>query len=172
MRNEDGSIASPAQAADQLADWFSKLYQAPTTPIEQVACDWPFSPEDFCQGLQQLPLMKSLAPSFAPAPLWVMGSHAVMSLLAPHFQQWFNDGTLPQAWSMGHLVFLPKPGRSGGRPQDLRPISLLEPTGKTIMGLAAKLIYQEASWFLHTAPQFAYLSGRGCNDAITRVIQH
>ena len=172
LRHPDGSAASPSQAADMLAQWLDQLYKADPHVMDYQFQPWPFSMDEFCQGLQSLPLMKSLAPTYAPAPYWVMSAEAVTAFLAPFFQQWFDLRQLPQAWSMGHLVFLPKPGRTGGRPQDLRPISLLEPTGKTIMGLAAKALYQEAAWFLHTVPQFAYLHGRGCNDAITRVVQH
>ena len=57
-------------------------------------------------------------------------------------------------------------------PSELRPIALLEPTGKITLGLVTKAIQQQLQHFLHRLPQFAYAGGRGTDDAIHRLANH
>ena len=87
---------------------------------------------------------------------------------------WFDvtPALLPKDWSSGTLAFLPKPGKSSTSPADLRPIALLEPTGKSLMRIVAKEMMNEAWPSMHGFPQFAYVPGRGCDDAIERVLAH
>ena len=101
-----------------------------------------------------------------------MGAQAVVQYLQPLFLEWCTSGRLPREWSDGFLTFLPKPGGSGGDPSSLRPISLLEPSGKVILGLAAQHLLRETWWLLQMVPQYAYLPRRGCNDAIGRLMTH
>ena len=175
LRNPDGSLASPTQAADLLQQWFATLYQdndTTSSPVSESVDLWPFSTQDFALGLQRLPLMKALDPAYVPAPIWHLTSQEIAHYLQPCFEQWTHDGAYPQEWSQGHLVFLQKPGKSGQKPGDLRPISLLEPTGKTVLGLVAHRLMTDTFWLLRTLPLFAYLPQRGCQDALTRVFQH
>ena len=174
LRNLDGTIASPSQAADLLHDWYSNMYQAQPSndAFEPQPLTWPFSVQEFCCGLQKLPLMKSLAPDYVPAVFWHLGAWDIAQHLHHSFEHWSSVGSFPQEWSRGHLVFLPKPGKAGHRPDELRPISLLEPSGKTILGLIASRLLQQTFWLLGTLPMFAYLPQRGCYDALTRVFLH
>ena len=172
LRHPDGTLANPSQAADMLQRWYTDLYHAPASDYDIIPFTWPFSADDLLKGFLQLPLMKSLAPSYAPAPLWRMGAWAVVAFLQPLLQTWSAAGRLPQVWSDAFLTFLPKPGGSGGDPAMLRPISLLEPTGKVVLGLAAKCLLQESWWLLQMIPQYAYLPRRGCSDAISRLTAH
>ena len=173
LRHTDGSLANPVQAAtNMLQTWYEALYHAPASEHDLVPFNWPFSADDLLKGFLQLPLMKSLAPSFAPAPIWRMGAWAVVEYLHPLLHRWSADGRLPKLWSDAFLTFLPKPGGNGGDPAQLRPISLLEPTGKVILGLAAKRLLEETWWMLQMIPQYAYLPRRGCADAIVRLMTH
>ena len=172
LRHADGTLANPSQAADMLQRWYADLYHAPASDYDVIPFNWPFSEDDLLKGFLQLPLMKSLAPSYAPAPLWRMGAWAVVQFLQPLLHKWSADGRLPRAWSDAFLTFLPKPGGSGGDPAMLRPISLLEPSGKVILGLAAKCLLKESWWLLQMVPQYAYLPRRGCADAIGRLMDH
>lgn len=177
LRNADGTLANPVQAADMLAEWYSQIYapEDSVTPVEATnthPSTWPFSSQEFAMGLKQLPLMKSLAPKFAPAPFWHMCANDVATLLQTCFQDWCPKRSLPSEWKTGHLVLLPKPGRKGSQPGDLRPVALLEPTGKVTMGLVAQVLLSESWWLLRTIPQFAYLPDRGCQEAISRVLRH
>jgi len=172
LRHADGTLANPSQAANMLQQWYEDLYHAPASDYDLVPFNWPFSADDLLKGFLQLPMMKSLAPSYAPAPIWRMGAWAVVEFLQPLLHRWSADGRLPRAWSDAYLTFLPKPGGNGGDPAQLRPISLLEPSGKVILGLAAKCLLKESWWLLQMVPQFAYLPRRGCSDAIGRLMTH
>jgi len=165
-------MANPTQAADMLQRWFADLYNAPSSDHDAIPFHWPFSEDDLLKGFLQLPLMKSLAPSFAPAPVWRMGAWAVVQFLQPLLHRWSASGRLPREWSDAFLTLLPKPGGVGGDPASLRPISLLEPSGKVILGLVAKCLLQESWWLLQMVPQYAYLPRRGCSDAIGRLMTH
>ena len=79
---------------------------------------------------------------------------------------------LPACWSDGTLTFLCKPGKSGRTPAELRPIALLEPTGKAVMGLLAHRLFHSVSSRLLRLPQLAYLPLRGSDEAICRVRKH
>ena len=81
-------------------------------------------------------------------------------------------GTLPVCWSEGELTFLTKPGKKGHRPDELRPIALLEPSGKCALGMFSSHLFPQISSRLFRLPQFAYLHGRGTDDAIQRVRDH
>lgn len=133
---------------------------------------WPFSAHDMYTGLMQLPLFKALSPDSAPAPLWHAAAPFAAEYLQPYLDDCSSKGSLPKCWSGGVLTFLNKPGKSGRSPADLRPIALLEPTGKMVMGLIASQLMQSLSSRLFRLPQFAYLPRRGGDEAIARVRQH
>ena len=120
LRNPNGTITSLSQAADLLSTWYENMYKAtgcmPATFISQVL-NWPFTVQEFCWGLQRLPLMKSLAPSYVPALFWNLGSWDVAHFLQPSCVEWSQTGVYPQAWGQGHLTFLPKTGEARTRLQ-------------------------------------------------------
>lgn len=172
IRSETGDLLGPEQAADRLQEWFRDLYHADAAPASLQAFDWPFTSSDFQHGLQQLPLAKALDPQYAPAPLWRWAAEPISTHLEEFFQACGQDGNLPACWSSGHLCFLPKTKSRTQRPQDLRPIALLEPCGKVLMGCLSDKIHEQLWPTLRGLPQFAYVPGRGCDDALHRVSSH
>ena len=66
-----------------------------------------------------------------------------MHYLQPLLHALSDTACTPQQWSSGTLALLVKPGKSGNHPSDLRPIVLLEPTGKAVLGLVASQIQPE-----------------------------
>eukprot|EP00435_Cladocopium_sp_Y103_P006689 s2221_g2.t1 len=75
-------------------------------------------------------------------------------------------------WKDAWLSFLPKPGKPCTSPDQLRPISLMEPLGKLVVGLLAELLKNHLSEQLCQFPQFGFLPFRAATDAITRVASH
>ena len=69
-------------------------------------------------------------------------------------------------------MLLPKPGKSSATPSNLRPITLLELSGKAAMGALASGLISQLWHFLRGYPQYAYLLQRSCNDAIARATSH
>ena len=172
LRSATGALLGPADAADSLCDWYRELYSAQDEHSVSQNFSWPFSEAEFRAGLQRLPSFKALAPDYAPAPIWQAAATSAAAYLQPYFEYCSSFGSLPSCWSNGVLTFLCKPGKPGRSPAELRPIALLEPSGKVLMGLVAKYLLHSMSERLFRLPVFAYLPGRGGDEAITRVRKH
>ena len=172
LRSSAGDLLGPAAAADALCDWYRELYSATDANFQVQQFSWPFTVNDMCTGFQSLPLFKALSPDCAPAPIWHAAASSAAEYLQPYLESCSSHGNLPTCWSGGVLTFLNKPGKSGRTPAELRPIALLEPSGKMVMGLLASSLLQSVSDRLFRLPQFAYLPGRGGEEAISRMRQH
>jgi len=172
LRSSKGELLGPTDAADTLRDWYQELYSANDVHSEVQQFVWPFSSDEFSKGLQLLPPFKALAPEFAPAPIWQATASHTAAYLQPYLEYCSSFDRLPACWSEGTLTFLCKPGKSGRSPAELRPIALLEPTGKAVMGLLANRLLQSVSSRLLRLPQLAYLPLRGSDEAISRVRKH
>ena len=172
IRSDTGNLLGPEQAADLICDWFRGLYHSDQVTDSKQGFAWPFTTTEFLHGLQQLPLAKALDPQYAPAPLWRWAAEPVSEHLDAYFHACGQAGTLPSCWGRGHLCFLPKTKSRSQRPQDLRPIALLEPCGKVLMGCLSERLHDQLWPTLRGLPQFAYVPGRGCDDALHRVSSH
>ena len=172
LRDDHGTPLDPERSATALQEWLTDLYHDSGSHIDGHSFLWPFTREDFAQGLRDLPGHKALDPAYAPSPGWHLAADSVAHLLQPCFECWSDTARFPPSWSNGELTFLPKPGKPGRHPSELRPIALLEPTGKTVMGLLANNIMTEALPYLCQFPQLAYLPGRGCAEAVQQMSTH
>ena len=162
---------TPGQEADLLAQWFTELYQDTESP-PALPFNWPCTSSEFCEGLRSLPLRKALAPEYVPSPFWKLTAQQVSTYLDPALHEWSSNARFPQCWSDGTLVFLPKTKKRTQTPSELRPISLLEPCGKSVMGMCASQILAHTWQELQRWPQFAYLPARGVDEALHRILQH
>ena len=160
---------SPEQAADALQAWFCQLYHSDEPPNPARAFEWPFTCTELAHGLAELPLSKALDPRFAPSPFWRCVATSAAELLDPLCNQRSQSNNLPGVWSQGFLCFLPKAAKKNHHPRDLRPIALLEPSGKTVMGMVSKHLHEQLWPTLQGLPQFAYLPGRGAEEALSRI---
>ena len=172
LRSKTGTLLGPHEAADTLRDWFQELYSAQDSHHVHEHFAWPFTPDEMSLGFQRLPSFKALDPEYAPSPIWQAAASSASAYLQPFLESCSLHERLPACWSNGTLTFLCKPGKSGRSPAELRPIALLEPSGKTVMGLIACRLLQSLSPRLFRLPQFAYLPCRGGEQAIMRVRQH
>jgi hypothetical protein len=172
LRSAQGDLLGPVESAEWIKQWFQAIYSDDPSSTRFEPFIWPFTSTEFIEGLQSLPTHKALAPSYAPAPFWKFGAETITEYLTPLFQTYCDQSAFPRCWSTGTLALLVKPGKKGQHPAELRPIALLEPTGKVLMRLVANAMKQQISHVLHRHPQFAYLRGRGTEDAIHRIVQH
>ena len=172
LRSDQGELLGPEAAADWLHQWFTDLYSVGDRHFTVEPFDWPFSVGEFTHGLRSLPTHKALAPQFSPAPFWKHGAEAIATYLDKMFHDCCAVPSFPDIWGVGNLALLVKPGKRGQHPSELRPIALLEPTGKTALGLVTKTIQQQLQHLLNRLPQFAYAEGRGTDDAIHRLANH
>lgn len=169
LRSDTGALLDPDQAADQLQLWFAQLYHS-DIPLDSVGnLDWPFTCGEFEYGLSKLPLAKALDPRFAPAPFWRCATAQTAALLDSFCKMSCSHNALPEVWSQGFICFLPKAAGRNHHPRDLRPIALLEPSGKTVMGMISLHLHDQLWPTLQGLPQFAYLPGRGADEALSRI---
>ena len=172
LRSEHGDLLNPSDSADVLQAWFQDLYRDDGPSLSSEPFEWPFQKAALVQQLRNLPGSKALAPDCGPATYWKEAADTLATLIQPCCDAWSFDGRFPDSWSGGHLTFLNKPGKRGHSPSELRPIALLEPTGKIAMGMLAQGILSEALPLLCQLPQLAYLPNRGCTEAIQLMTNH
>ena len=172
LRDTDGRLLNPSDAADRIRDWLAELYHDPEAQLECKSFDWPFTETELQQGLQTLPALKALAPEFAPAPYWHSAADEIARYLQEYFSVCSEQMGLPRQWNTGTLCLLPKHTRRSHAPQDLRPITLLESCGKALLGTLSSHLFDAIGEQLCAVPQYAYLPGRSTEDALARIFRH
>ena len=172
IRDSDGRLLHPEAAADRICDWFAELYHDADEEGISKSFPWPFTEQEFHQGLAQLPLLKALSPEYAPAPFWQCAARQISSFLHSYFGDCSERNCLPGMWNRGTICLLPKHTRRCHLPQELRPITLLEPCNKVLMGCLARQLFDSVGALLCSVPQYAYLPLRGCMEALPRLFKH
>ena len=172
VRSQCGNLLTPAQEADEIQRWFANLYEGQALQPDTQQTQWPFSSTEMGLGLAQLPLLKALSPEYAPAPFWRLSARPIAEYLHDFLQECYSQQTVPSCWGEGTLCFLPKNSKRTQAPSELRPIALLEPSGKAVMGVFSLRLMSEVQHELRQWPQFAYLQHRSCEDALHRLSTH
>ena len=172
LRSATGELLAPEAAADELQTWFSTLYAADDPITFDPTYTWPFELDELHEGLRNLPAFKALEPNSAPAPFWKLCAGPLAQYLQPYFLECSAHNAIPSRWGHGSLTFLTKPGTRGRKAAELRPITLLEPTEKAMLGTYSVHLLHNVSERLQRLPQFAYLHARGTGDAINRLRFH
>ena len=159
-----------------MSTYVQQTWQGPATLPRwtEAAPGVPFSIEELQRALERMHPNKSVAQPFLPAIPWKGTSFQIANFLMKHLQIWWsnNPPTIPECWRNSWLFFLPKPGKTNTSPDHLRPISLMEPLGKTIMGLIASKLNRFFLPRLSKFPSFGFLPLRAATDAIHRVATH
>ncbi len=145
LRDDNGQLMGPIESADALAEWLRELYAGPPSNHTWPSTCWPFLPHQMKRVFMTFSISKAVAPSFLPSIFWREHAELASQLIDQRMQnlRQHSSRRTPQEWSGSHVVLLPKPGKSSAKPSNLRPISLLEASGKAAMGaLASGLISQ------------------------------
>ena len=174
LRDSQGMIMSPQGELRAITDHFRTIYGDRPSQIRLPLPDrgLDFTPEEVTHALCRLLRGKALPPAFAPAclgrPLLATGPLISTSLgqcLRPQNYRLYED------WCRVHVCLIPKVSLAR-LPKQLRPICLLPPGSKILAMMPADRIRDRAEAFIKQTPQFAYVSGRGTDDAISRVCGH
>ena len=172
LRCADGTPASSWEAQTLTQDYIRThwhgppVQQTPQVPIIQM----PFTIAELSAEIARLPAVKSVAPPFLPGILWKNVSETTALLIFQWLQTWWTSTNIfiPAQWRDAWISFLSKPNKPPHCLANLRAIALMEPLGKTVLGiLTRKFKPLVISW-----PQFAYIERRSAGDAIRRVSQH
>ena len=176
LRGPDGQLLGPSEAADAIEQWLFSIYHdsdASQSATLLQAYEWPFDWTDLYRCCRQFENTKALNPDFIPCLLWNAFAYDLAVFVDNCARNWSQrqPPQAPSLWRRGTLYLLSKPQKKGGSPDSLRPIALLEPTGKSIMGALAAHLLRDSQHQLTPLPQFAYMQNCGCCGAISRVLK-
>ena len=144
LRDGTGNLLSPAASAELIAAWWKEVYQGPELQCDTSAPQWPFTLADFKREFAMFKANKALDNRFAPAVVWKAHAQEAAQMTTSNVLSWLHEGALPEVWSSGTLIFIPKAGKPMDIPSSLRPIALLEPTSKACMGALCHRLQKEA----------------------------
>ena len=167
LRGPDGNIADQFMAHSLTVAFVQSMWQGPPKlPIyHDAAPGIPFDLDELVTAAAKLHTNKSVAQPFLPGVVWRCASLEVASFIYSQLQHWWfqSPPIIPQNWKDSWLFFLPKPGKPNTHPDQLRPISLMEPLGKIVMGLLTTKIKDCIFPELCRMPQFGFLTLPSCN---------
>ena len=134
IRSAHGHLLTARQEFEEIFEYFSTAFarddefQPPQTADPLV-----FSDAEILAAVQQLKKGKAVPETSVPADVWLLCPQAVTSLCVRVFNQ-SNARNCSYPTEVKHcaLSWLPKPGKTGRRPQDLRPPGLQSPGSKTM----------------------------------------
>ena len=173
LRTSTGTIANSEEVLKLTEAHIKEVWAGPvcvrydcTTPPGV-----PFTCEELASELSQIPVVKSVAKPFLPGLCWKVRARATAEFLYGLLEKWWNQTPIfiPQQWKQAWLIFIPKPHKSADRLTHLRPLALLEPIGKCVLGLLTKCLAEQLRPKIAAWPQFAFCANRSALDAIRRV---
>ena len=134
----------------------------------------PFTLDALTRAIAGLNPHKSVAQPFLPAIIWKSAPIQVATALYRQLQVWWSCSPpiIPQSWKDSWIYFIPKPGKPNTHPSQMRPISLMEPLGKLVLGLIANRIKIFLGPILICSPHLGFMPHRATLDAIQRVANH
>ena len=176
LRTPEGQIANQYMAHALTVRFVQTTWQGPATLpcYSERAPEVPFSLAELETAIAASHPNKSVAPPFLPALIWKGSPAVVAEYIYGHLQRWWSQQPpiIPQIWKDAWLTFLPKPGKPNTCPSHLRPISLMEPLGKIVVGLLTQCLKSQVLGRLVGSPHFGFLPMRSATDAICRVARH
>ncbi|CAL1139466.1 unnamed protein product [Cladocopium goreaui] len=176
IRLPNGAPASPMEVLDMTSAYIKDLWLPATTIDVSLSRPpgVPFTKDALIWELAQTPVTKAVARTCLPGICWKTAAHAVANYIYPKLEEWWGSLPIfiPSQWKTAHLTFIHKPGKQPDRLGNLRPLALLEPVRKSILGLITTMFAAEVKPLLCSWPQLAFLPQRSTFDAIRRVILH
>lgn len=176
LKTEDGKIADQYMAHALTVQHVRQQWQGTQIlkPMSEQPAGVPMTIQDIERAIMELHPNKTVASPFLPAIIWKSAPRELASLIHHQLTIWWSRPVpfIPPEWRDAWLFFIPKPGKDNTHPSQLRPISLMEPIGKLIMGLITDQLKAFHARVLCSEPQFGFLPKRSALDAITRVISH
>ena len=176
LKGPDGRMADQYLAHSMTVAFVQEMWTGPTflPRYSECAPGVPFTLAELKSALIQLNPHKAVAPPFLPAIIWKSAPDQVATALYQCLQTWWSCSPpfIPQIWKDSWLRFIPKPGKPNTHPSQMRPISLMEPLGKLVMGLIARQFQIFLNPHLKRYPHFGFMPQRSTLDAIQRVASH
>ena len=176
LKGPDGRIADQYLAQSMTVAFVQQMWSGTETlpTYSDGILGVPFTLDSLTRAIAKLHGNKSVAQPFLPAIIWKSAPLEVAASLYRQLQYWWHHSPpmIPQSWRDSWLYFIPKPGKPNTHPSQMRPISLMEPLGKLVLGLVATLLKQHLGPILRCYPHFGFMPQRAATDAIQRVASH
>ena len=175
LRDTKGALLGAHAEGRCLHEYLSNMFVASGVPSLKlsVLSFLPVGREEVEYSVSQLPSRKSVPRHCVPSCVGKTSSQTISEWLM-HILDGFRGSIpdIPVCWRKSWVVFVPKPGKNGHRPEHWRPICLQDALGKAVLkAITTDARNQVLPWLVEW-PQYAYLPGRGTYDAICRVIGH
>ena len=176
LKGPDGKMADQYLAHSLTVAFVQEMWAGPDRlpTYSDRAPGIPFTLDALTRAIAGLNPHKSVAQPFLPAIIWKSAPIQVATALYRQLQVWWSCSPpiIPQSWKDSWIYFIPKPGKPNTHPSQMRPISLMEPLGKLVLGLIANRIKIFLGPILICSPHFGFMPHRATLDAIQRVANH
>lgn len=176
IKTAEGKIADQHMAHQLTVEHVRNTWQgdAELQPLTQTIPGVPISVETLELAIMKLHPHKAVACPFLPAVVWKSAPRELARLIHSCLCHWWTSAppVIPSEWKDAWLFFLPKPGKPGTHPKHLRPISLMEPIGKMVLGILTSQLQAFHLQHLCSGPHFGFLPQRDALDAVARVARH
>ena len=182
IKSSEGAPLSSKEEHGEIMQYFGALYKNDSCQLEPLPDasslagthgQLVVTEEEMRWALKQNAIGKSVPHAHAPSGAWAACSGQLLGPLCTIANDCLSgSGAVPQRWSDCHLALIPKPNKKLSRPGNLRPLGIQDVAGKSISRVPKSKLLGQVSGKIYQFPQYAYLSQRGTDHAIDRVIQH
>ena len=169
---------APLSSKEEHGEIMLKMTRAALNLFLKLTC-WQahlaplWSQKEMSWALKQNVIGTDLPHSHAPTGAWAACSGILLGPLRDIANDCLSGrGSVPQRWSDCYLALIPKPNKKLSRPGNLRPLGIQDIAGKSFSRVLKNKLLGQVSGKIYQYPQHAYLSNRGTDHAIDRVVQH
>ena len=176
LRDDDGHLMSSSDEGRRLHEHYQNLFHDKTAlPLDIPNCSSsPLDVNSLFRALRSLPLRKAVPRHCVPTCALKYLAANLAPWIHTYLQTIWSDQIpeVPQLWCSAWLALIPKKGKSGKQVSHWRPIGLQDAVGKSTLKAITSLARGQVLPHLICLPQYAYLPGRGTQDAIAQVLFH
>ena len=173
IRGADGELLGPRAEFQAILTYFRRAFDGAEAPLFVDPPPVVFYQEEVLSAISALKKGKAVPPTSAPSEVWSL----CPELYAAHLTGLLNQACqlpvqLPSEVTDCVLSLLPKPNKTSKLPSDLRPLGLQDPSSKIVAIAVRERLQQYVSDFVNSKPQYAYITGKAIDGAISRVMAH
>ena len=176
LRNELGHLITPSEERGMLVAFVRDTWKGEPLPMPTPGppTGVPFTIQDLVAALKLIPTGKAVVAPCAPGPTWNSTADLIAPVLHAILTRWWNYDTpwIPFSWRSGWLQLIPKPNKPPVRPANLRPLAMMCPLGKAVMGLLIQMASRQADMEFRKWPIWAFLAHRSTQDPLAKVAWH
>ena len=176
LRNEQGHPITPSEERSLLIAFVRDTWRGDPLPMPAPGppTGVPFTIQDLVAALKLIPTGKAVAAPCAPGPTWNSTADMIAPVLYAILNRWWSHDTpwIPVSWRSGWLQLIPKPNKPPVRPANLRPLAMMCPLGKAVMGLLIQMASRQADDEFRRWPIWAFMAHRSTQDPLAKVALH